>query len=180
VCIHTHFNHADEFTWITREATRKLMERGITVRNQSVLIRGVNDTVEAMSLLVRRIGYHNVQPYYVYTHDMVKGVDELRQTVGCAVHIEKHIRGTTAGFNTPTFVCDAPGGGGKRGVHSYEYYDRVHGVSVYTAPNVRPGEYFCYFDPIDLLPEQGQVRWADPAEHQKIVDEALEAARALA
>jgi lysine 2,3-aminomutase len=178
VCIHTHFNHANEFTWISRDATNRLMERGITVRNQSVMIRGVNDTVDTMSLLVRRISYYNVHPYYVYTHDMVKGVDELRTTVGTAVSVEKHIRGTTAGFNTPTFVCDAPGGGGKRGVHSYEYYDRVHGVSVYTAPNVKPGQYFCYFDPIDLLPEEGRNRWANPDEHQKIVDEALARAKA--
>ena len=59
------------------------------------------------------------------------------------------MRGSTAGFNTPTFVCDAPGGGGKRDVHSYEYYDRENGIAVYTAPSVKPGEHFLYFDPID-------------------------------
>ena len=87
------------------------------------------------------------------------------------------MRGTVAGFNTPTFVVDAPGGGGKRGVHSYEHYDRTTGISVYTAPRVKPGQYFLYFDPIDLLPEEGQARWADEAEHGKMIDEALEQAR---
>ena len=62
------------------------------------------------------------------------------------------MRGSTAGFNTPTFVVDAPGGGGKRDAHSYEYYDRETGISVYTAPSVKPGQFFLYFDPLDTLP----------------------------
>ena len=59
----------------------KLCERGITVRNQSVLQRGVNDSVETMKLLVKRLGYVNVHPYYVYMHDLVKGVEDLRTTL---------------------------------------------------------------------------------------------------
>jgi lysine 2,3-aminomutase len=86
------------------------------------------------------------------------------------------VRGSAAGFNTPTFVVDAPGGGGKRTVHSYEYYDHVSGISVYTAPSVKPGQVFLYFDPIDLLPEEGRERWADPAEHAKMIAEATEIA----
>ena len=89
------------------------------VRNQSVLIRGVNDDKRTMQLLVRRLGYINVHPYYVYMHDMVKGVEDLRTTIQTAIDIEKFVRGSTAGFNTPTFVCDAPGGGGKRDLHSF-------------------------------------------------------------
>ena len=130
---------------------RLLFERGIFTRNQSVLIRGVNDTRERMQLLVKRLGYVNVHPYYVYMHDMVKGVEELRTTIATAVDTEKFVRGSTAGFNTPTFVCDAPGGGGKRDVHSYEYYDRENGIAVYAAPSVKPGKAFVYFDPIDQL-----------------------------
>ena len=86
------------------------------------------------------------------------------------------MRGATAGFNTPTFVVDAPGGGGKRDAHSYEHYDRTTGISVFTAPAVHPGEMYFYFDPIDLLPPEGQARWADPAEHEKMVEEARAAA----
>jgi lysine 2,3-aminomutase len=180
VVLHTHFNHPNEITGITEDAMNRLMERGITVRNQSVLQRGVNDTVSTMKLLVKRLGHVNVHPYYVYVHDLVKGVEDLRTTVQVAIDIEKHVRGSTAGFNTPTFVVDAPGGGGKRDCHSYEYYDRATGVSVYTAPSVKPGEFFTYFDPVDQLPMEGKARWADPAEHDKMVAEALARARAHA
>ena len=117
------------------------VERGVTVRNQAVLQRGVNDDVDVMKLLVKRLSYLNVHPYYVYMHDLVKGVEDLRTTLQTALDLEKHVRGYTAGFNTPTFVCDAPGGGGKRDVHSYEHYDRVTGISVYTAPSVKPGRF---------------------------------------
>jgi len=178
VVLHTHFNHPNEITAITKKAMDRLFAAGVTVRNQTVLQRGVNDDVETMQLLVKRLGYVNVQPYYVYVHDMVKGVEELRTTVEKAVSLEKNVRGVTAGFNTPVFVVDAPGGGGKRDAHSFEHYDRTTGVSVYTAPSVKPGRYFLYFDPIHLLPEAGQVRWKDPAEHNKILQEALDKAQA--
>jgi lysine 2,3-aminomutase len=178
VVVHTHFNHPKEITAITKRAIDRLFAEGVTVRNQSVLQRGVNDAVETMTLLVKRLAFINVQPYYVYVHDLVKGVEELRTTVDTAVVLEKAVRGTTAGFNTPTFVVDAPGGGGKRVVHSYEHYDRVTGISVYTAPSVKPGQYFLYFDPIHLLPEAGQMRWKDPAEHSKMIQEALDRAQA--
>ncbi len=160
VVIHTHFNAPEEVTWITEKAMRMLFERGIFVRNQSVLIRGVNDTRHRMQLLVKRLGHLNVHPYYVYMHDMVKGVEDLRTTIATAVDTEKFVRGSTAGFNTPTFVCDAPGGGGKRDVHSYEYYDRENGIAVYAAPSVKPGKAFVYFDPIDKLSPDAQARWA--------------------
>jgi len=177
VVIHTHFNHPSEITGITRDAMLKLFERGITVRNQSVMICDVNDHPETMRLLVKRLGHVHVHPYYVYVHDMVKGAEDLRTTVQRAVEVEKYVRGSTAGFNTPTFVVDAPGGGGKRVCHSYEHYDRTTGVSVFQAPSVKPGQYFLYFDPIDRLPEEGRARWADPSQHAIMVEEALEAAR---
>jgi lysine 2,3-aminomutase len=176
VVLHTHFNHPREITTITKAAMDKLCERGITVRNQSVLQRQVNDSVETMTLLIRRLGYVNVHPYYIYMHDLVKGVEDLRTTLQTGLTIEQGIRGATAGFNTPTLVVDAPGGGGKRDAHSYEHYDRTTGVSVFTAPAVHPGEMYFYFDPIDLLPPEGQARWADPAEHDKMVEEARAAA----
>ncbi len=177
VALHTHFNHANEITDITRRAMQRLHNEGVMVRNQSVLQRGVNDTPETMVLLTKRLGHINVHPYYVYQHDLVRGTEELRTTVATAMELEKHVRGCTAGFNTPTFVVDAPGGGGKRDVHSREFYDRVTGISVFTAPSVKPGQYFFYFDPVDLLPEEGQRRWADPAQHDQMVQEALNTAR---
>ncbi|MEP7121849.1 MAG: KamA family radical SAM protein [Byssovorax sp.] len=173
VVMHTHFNHPNEITGITRDALNKLFERGILVRNQAVLQRGVNDSPETMKLLVKRLGHLHVQPYYVYVHDLVQGVEDLRTTLDTATMIEKHVRGSTAGFNTPTFVVDAPGGGGKRDAHSYEHYDRTTGVSVFQSPSVKEGARYVYFDPIDQLPAEGKARWADPREHQVMIDEAL-------
>jgi lysine 2,3-aminomutase len=176
VVVHTHFNHPNEITAITKRALDLLFERGVIVRNQSVLQRRVNDTVETMQLLVKRLGYCNVQPYYVYVHDLVKGVEDLRTTLQTGLDLEKQVRGVTAGFHTPTFVVDAPGGGGKRAIHSYEYYDRETGISVYTAPSVKPG-YFLYFDPIDTLSPEARARWNDPAEQDRMIDAALQGAR---
>ncbi len=130
-----------------------------------------------MTLLIKRLGHLNVHPYYVYVHDMVRGVEDLRTSVDTAIHIEKHVRGITAGYNTPTFVVDAPGGGGKRDAHSYEYYDRDTGISVYTAPSVKPGQTFTYFDPLHQLATHQQRRWADPIEQRAMIDDALFKAR---
>ncbi|KAB2893343.1 MAG: KamA family radical SAM protein [Kofleriaceae bacterium] len=176
VVLHTHFNHPNEITAITRRGLDRLHERGIIVRNQAVLQRGVNDTVPVMQQLVKRLGYCNVQPYYVYVHDLVKGVEDLRTTLQTAIDLEKAVRGVTAGFQTPTFVCDAPGGGGKRVVHSFEHYDRDTGVSVWAAPSVKPG-FFLYFDPIDTLAPEIQARWADVAEQDRMIEAAIAAAR---
>ena len=178
VVLHTHFNAPEEITWITQKALAVLFERGIFVRNQSVLIRGVNDVPERMQLLVKRLSYVNVHPYYVYMHDMVKGVEDLRTTVQTAVDVEKFVRGSTAGFNSPTFVCDAPGGGGKRDVHSFEYYDRENGIAVYAAPSVKPGKAFMYFDPIDRLSADAQARWAVKEIQDRMIHEALRKAGA--
>jgi lysine 2,3-aminomutase len=178
VVLHTHFNHPSEITGITEEAMNKLFERGIFTRNQSVLQRGVNDTPETMTLLVKRLGHVNVHPYYVYVHDLVKGVEDLRTSVDTALFIEKHVRGVTAGFNTPTFVVDAPGGGGKRDAHSYEHYDRETGVSVYQAPSVKPGEFFMYFDPLHQLSTAAQRRWTNRDEEAHMIADALAKAKA--
>lgn len=174
VVLHTHFNSPGEISWITQKAMQLLFERGIYVRNQSVLIRGVNDDVATMTTLVKRLEYINVHPYYVYMHDLVKGVEELRTSIAAAVDLEKNVRGATAGFNTPLFVCDAPGGGGKRDLHSYEYYDRENGIAVYTAPSVKPGQFFLYFDPIDTLSLTSQLRWQSSAMQEQMISDALQ------
>jgi lysine 2,3-aminomutase len=178
VAIHTHFNHPREITWISRQAMGVLHERGITVRNQAVLQRGVNDDNATMMQLVRRLGYINVHPYYVYVCDMVKGIEDLRTSLATALRIEKHVRGSTAGFNTPTFVCDLPGGGGKRCAHSYEYYNQDTGIAIYTAPSVKKGVFFLYFDPLHSLNDEHRLRWRDECEQQRMVNEALIEARA--
>jgi lysine 2,3-aminomutase len=177
VVLHTHFNHPKEITAITERAMNKLHERAIFVRNQSVLQRRVNDTPETMTLLVKRLGHVNVHPYYVYVHDLVRGVEDLRTTLDTALYLEKHVRGSTAGFNTPVFVVDAPGGGGKRDAHSYEYYDRESGISVFTAPAVKQGQFFLYYDPLDHLSESARRRWAEPREQEIMINVAIQRAK---
>ena len=173
VCIHTHFNHTNEITGITKDAMGLLFSRGMKVRNQSVFQSGVNDTHESMIGLVKKLSYINVQPYYVYVHDLTAGTEDMRTSVQTAIDVEKHVRGTTSGFNTPTFVVDAPGGGGKRCVHSFEKYDRKFGISVYTAPSVKPGKKFLYFDPLHSLDEDARKAWADESRRQGLIDNAL-------
>lgn len=173
VVLHTHFNSPNEITWITQKAIDVLFKRGIVVRNQSVLMRGVNDDPEVMRLLVKRLSYINVHPYYVYMHDMVRGVEELRTSVATSCEIEKFVRGSTAGFNTPLFICDAPGGGGKRDIHSFDYYDRANGIVVYSAPSVKPGQHFIYFDPLDTLSPEAQARWEDQAAADAMIADAI-------
>jgi lysine 2,3-aminomutase len=177
VVLHTHFNHPGEITALTKAALDRLAERGVTVRNQTVLQRGVNDSSKLQILLAKRLAYVNVHPYYIYMHDMVSGVEELRTTLQTGLTIEKDLRGATSGFNTPLVVVDAPGGGGKRDAHSWEHYDRTTGISVYTSPAVRPGHLYLYFDPIHLLPPEGQKRWADPGQHPIMIEEARAAAQ---
>jgi len=149
------------------------------VRNQSVLIRGVNDTVETMTRLVKRLSHVNIHPYYVYLHDLVKGVEDLRTTLDTALELEKNVRGSTAGFNTPTFVIDAPGGGGKRDVHSFEHYDRETGISVFTSPAVQKDALYLYFDPLHALSPSAQRRWQDPVEEEAMTREAIARVRRI-
>jgi len=157
---------------------RLLQERGVLVRNQAVLQRGVNDTHDAMLELTRKLGYVNVHPYYVYVCDMVRGVENLRTTVDTALGLEKRLRGATAGFNTPTFVVDAMGGGGKRDAHSFEHYDRETGISVYAAPSVKEGQLFFYFDPLSALSADVQAAWQDADQRAEMLQAAINAARA--
>jgi lysine 2,3-aminomutase len=173
VVVHTHFSSPREITAWSRDAMQRLFDAGVIVRNQAVLQEGVNNDVDVMVLLTRQLAYINIQSYYVYIHDMVPGCEHLRTTLAEGVELEKQVRGVTAGFNTPTFVCDAPGGGGKRHVASYEYYDRENGISVWRAPNVKPNELFLYFDPLHKLGADAQRRWQDPATREAMVHEAI-------
>ena len=109
VVLHTHFNHPNEITALTKAALDRLSERGVTVRNQTVLQRGVNDSSAMQILLAKRLAYVNVHPYYIYMHDLVSGVEDLRTTLQTGLTIEKDLRGVTSGFNTPLVVVDAPG-----------------------------------------------------------------------
>jgi len=172
--IHTHFNHAREITWMTQKAMKLLLNRGVHVRNQTVLLKGVNDTVHDMLLLIKQLEFINIQPYYVYVCDMIQGIENLRTPLKTAINLESYIRGATSGFNTPSFICDTPGGGGKRLVNSYEYYNEETGISIFSAPAVKPGKYFLYFDPLQNLSLEMQAKWQNENERTILIKNALD------
>lgn len=111
--INTHFNHPNEITPSSRRALKKLAEAGIPLGNQSVLLRGVNDCPRIMKRLVHKLVANRVRPYYLYQCDLSEGLEHFRTNVGKGIEIIENLRGHTSGFAVPTYVIDAPGGGGK-------------------------------------------------------------------
>ncbi|NCA66748.1 MAG: lysine 2,3-aminomutase, partial [Clostridia bacterium] len=111
--INTHYNHPRELTNASREALKKLVMAGIPLGNQSVLLSGVNDCTRIMRKLVHKLVANRVRPYYMYQCDLSEGLEHFRTSVGKGVEIMESLRGHTSGFAIPTYVIDAPGGGGK-------------------------------------------------------------------
>ena len=111
--INTHFNHPRELTHSARTALRKLADAGIPLGNQSVLLAGVNDCPRIMRSLVRKLVANRVRPYYLYQCDLSEGLSHFRTPVGKGIEILESLIGHTSGFCVPTYVIDAPGGGGK-------------------------------------------------------------------
>jgi lysine 2,3-aminomutase len=113
IWVNTHFNHPKELTPETAKALDKLASRGIPLGNQSVLLKGVNDCVNIMKKLVKRLIQLRVRPYYIYQCDLSKGIEHFRTPVSKGIEIIEGLRGHISGIAVPTFVVDAPGGGGK-------------------------------------------------------------------
>lgn len=113
VWLNTHFNHPKEITPDAMEACRKLADAGIPLGNQSVLLRGVNDCPHIMRDLVHGLVKNRVRPYYIYQCDLSLGIEHFRTKVSKGIEIIEALRGHTSGYAVPTFVVDAPGGGGK-------------------------------------------------------------------
>jgi len=113
IWLNTHFNHPNEFTPESIEALRKLADAGIPLGNQSVLLRGVNDCPHIMRDLVHKLVMNRVRPYYIYQCDLSLGIEHFRTPVSKGLEIMESLRGHTSGYCVPTFVVDAPGGGGK-------------------------------------------------------------------
>ncbi|MBE6029460.1 MAG: lysine 2,3-aminomutase [Clostridiales bacterium] len=113
IWLNTHFNHPKEWTPEAAEACRKLADAGIPLGNQSVLLRGVNDDVHVMRNLVHLCCKNRVRPYYIYQCDLSLGIEHFRTPVSKGIEIIEGLRGHTSGYAVPTFVIDAPGGGGK-------------------------------------------------------------------
>ena len=113
IWINTHFNHPNEITDESTRACEMLADAGIPLGNQSVLLRGVNDCVHVMKRLVNGLVKIRVRPYYIYQCDLSMGLEHFRTPVSKGIEIIEGLRGHTSGFCVPTFVVDAPGGGGK-------------------------------------------------------------------
>ncbi|MFW5748373.1 MAG: lysine 2,3-aminomutase [Chloroflexota bacterium] len=111
--MNVHVNHPKEITPELSTALAKLADAGIPLGNQSVLLAGINDSVHIQRELVHKLVRNRVRPYYLYQCDMVKGAGHFRTTVARGIEIIEGLRGHTSGYAIPTYVVDAPGGGGK-------------------------------------------------------------------
>ncbi|MHC4855553.1 MAG: lysine 2,3-aminomutase, partial [Planctomycetota bacterium] len=111
--LNTHFNHPREMTGSSRRALAKLADGGIPLGNQSVLLAGVNDCPRIMKSLVHKLVQNRVRPYYLYQCDLSEGLIHFRTPIGKGIEIMESLIGHTSGFAVPTYVVDAPGGGGK-------------------------------------------------------------------
>jgi len=113
VWLNTHFNHPQEMTPDAELAVARLANAGVPLGNQSVLLRGVNDCVHVMKNLMHILVKNRIRPYYIYQCDLSMGLEHFRTPVSKGIEIIEALRGHTSGYAVPTFVVDAPGGGGK-------------------------------------------------------------------
>lgn len=153
IWVNTHFNHPHEITPESSAACERLANAGIPLGNQSVLLRGVNDCTYVMKDLVRKLVKIRVRPYYIYQCDLSMGLEHFRTPVSKGIEIIEALRGHTSGFAVPTFVIDAPGGGGKTPVMpNYVISQSPHKVvlrnfegviTTYTEPSDYVGECHC-------------------------------------
>jgi lysine 2,3-aminomutase len=165
VAIHTHVNAAQSVTPLVAEATRAMLDTGIRdVRNQGVLLRGVNATQhDLLDLCFALQDEAGILPYYFYMCDMIPGSEHWRLAVHEAQSLQHAIMGYLPGFATPRIVCDVPYVG-KRWIHQLEDYDRTRGISYWTK-NYRTSielddtRLYEYYDPISTRPEEGQAWW---------------------
>jgi lysine 2,3-aminomutase len=191
IAIHTHVNHANSITPLVAKATRAMLDTGIRdVRNQGVLMGGVNDDAHALlDLCFALLDGAQIMPYYFYMCDMIPFSEHWRVSVGQAQDLQHAIMGYLPGFATPRIVCDVPFVG-KRWVHQLESYDRDHGIS-YWSKNYRTSiesedaealtRTYEYYDPIHTLPEAGQAWWREHAgDHLAEAERAARASREAA
>lgn len=108
IWINTHFNHPKEITPEAKTAIERLLEAGVPVGNQSVLLKGINDTVEVMKELVHQLLIARVRPYYLYHADLVRGAEHFRTSIDVGMHIIENLRGHTTGFAVPQYVICTP------------------------------------------------------------------------
>ncbi len=164
IWINVHFNHPNEITPDSERALAKLADAGIPLGNQSVLLRGVNDCPQVMKKLVHLLVKNRVRPYYIYQCDLSEGLSHFRTTVARGIEIIEYLRGHTSGFAVPTYVIDAPGGGGKIPVEPQ--YLISMGAGKVVLRNYEGG-IFTYEEPDDYKPSCDQ-NYIDKNEQSKI------------
>jgi lysine 2,3-aminomutase len=169
IAVHTHVNHANQITPLVRRAAQMALDSGFRdVRNQGVLLRGVNTTVnDLLDLCFTLLDHGKILPYYFYMCDMIPNAEHWRTSLWETQQLQFGLLGYMPGFATPRMVCDVPFVG-KRWVHMNQDYDRMRGVSFWTK-NYRTGiefddpealtRQYHYYDPIYTLPEEGQEWW---------------------
>jgi lysine 2,3-aminomutase len=174
LAVHTHVNVAQSVTPLVAGATAAMLDAGVRdVRNQGVLMRGVNDSVsDLLDLCFALQDGALITPYYFYMCDMIPSSEHWRLSLADAQQLQHGIMGYLPGFATPRIVCDVPLVG-KRWVHQAHEYDRLRGISGWTK-NYRTRleaddpaalrRTYHYYDPIDTLPEQGQAWWRQNAD----------------
>jgi len=171
IAIHTHINAAQQVTPLVGAAVRALLDMGYRdVRNQGVLLRGVNTTADALlELCFTLIDHGKVIPYYFYMCDMIPNSEHWRTSLAEAQDLQYALLGYMPGFATPRVVCDVPFVG-KRWVHMAKGYDRIRGISSWTKNYRTAIEYddpealtreYPYYDPIYTLPQEGQEYWRE-------------------
>ncbi len=154
IWLNTHFNHPNECTPEAAEACAKLANAGVPLGNQSVLLRGVNDDARVMKKLVQRLVQMRVRPYYIYQCDLSMGLEHFRTTVSKGIEIMENLRGHTSGYAVPTFVVDAPGGGGKTPVMPQYIISQAPGKVVLRNYE---GVITTYSEPLDYTPGECDV-----------------------
>jgi lysine 2,3-aminomutase len=187
--VNLHFNHPVEITPEVSRAVDKLSRTGIPIGNQSVLLAGVNDCVHIQRDLVHRLVENRIRPYYLYQCDLVAGAGHFRTPVGKGLEIIEGLRGHTSGYAVPTYVVDAPGGGGKIPVmpnylisysdhkivlRNYEGYITTYEEPTDYQPHDRRACSYCRHQRPEpgqggvhgLL--QGDAMWIEPAGHAQI------------
>ena len=155
VWLNTHFNHPQEVTKESMAACAKLADAGIPLGNQTVLLRGVNDCVNTMKKLMHELVKMRVRPYYIYQCDLSMGIEHFRTPVSKGIEIIEGLRGHTSGYAVPTFVVDAPGGGGKTPVMPQYVISQAPGkvvlrnfegvITTYTEPTDYKNECNCKY-----------------------------------
>jgi len=165
IYINTHFNHPKEITYESKEACEKLADAGIPLGNQSVLLRDVNDCPLIMKKLVHELLMIRVKPYYIYQCDLSKGIGHFRTSIVKGMEIIENLRGHTTGMAVPTFVVDAPGGGGKIPImpnYILSQSDRRFAIRNYE------GIITTYTQPKEVLSDCGQCHICDDERYKPL------------